>query len=262
MTELGFRCENVSHVFSNHGVATAALDNVSFSAEPGELICLVGPSGSGKSTLLRILAGLLTPTDGRVIFGTGSTQPSSALVFQEQGVFPWMTVRDNVAFGLEMLGITKAERESRADSILSEVGLAEFESRYPHELSVGMRQRVGVARAFIADVPLLLMDEPFGALDALTKRLMQKELLRLWRLHRHTLVFVTHDVDEAIALADRIVVLTERPGSVLKEFVLPPERARGLWNETDPGAHKISRQVWNLLLGENDGTIEMVSGNR
>jgi NitT/TauT family transport system ATP-binding protein len=252
MSELGFRCESVSHAFSNRGATTVALRDVSFSAQPGEFICLVGPSGSGKSTLLRILAGLLQPSSGRVIFSeeADATKPATALVFQEDGVFPWMTVRENVAFGLEMLGVSKAEREQRADALLSDVGLANLGSSYPHELSVGMRQRVGVARAFVADVPLLLMDEPFGALDALTRRVMQEQLLRLWRLHRHTLVFVTHDVEEAIALADRIVVFTDRPGRVLREFVLPAERSRGPSTEPMPEVQEISRQVWSLLLGE------------
>ncbi|MEO8575293.1 MAG: ABC transporter ATP-binding protein, partial [Gemmatimonadales bacterium] len=193
MTELGFRCDSVSHVFSNRSSDIEALKDVTFSAQPGEFICLVGPSGCGKSTLLRILAGLLEPTSGKIVFGNGATErPTTALVFQEHGVFPWMTVRENVAFGLEMQGVPRVERERRADDLLRDVGLSGFASSYPSVLSVGMRQRVGVARAFMSDVQLLLMDEPFGALDALTKRMMQEELLRLWRLHRHTLVFVTH----------------------------------------------------------------------
>jgi len=185
-----------------------------------------------------------------VIFGNGgiTARPSTALVFQENGVFPWMTVRENVAFGLEMLGVPKLEREIRADALLSDVGLDGFASSYPNELSVGMRQRVGVARAFVAEVQLLLMDEPFGALDALTKRTMQEELLRLWRLHRHTLVFVTHDVDEAVALADRIIVFTKRPGRVLEEFVLPADRPRGPSHRKLPEARETSRRIWELVM--------------
>ena len=254
MTELGFRCEKVSHVFSNRGSDIEALTDVTFSAQPGEFICLVGPSGCGKSTLLRILAGLLEPTSGRVIFGNSDSgvRPSTALVFQEHGVFPWMSVRDNVAFGLEMQGVPRAEREARADVLLRDVGLDGFASAYPSVLSVGMRQRVGVARAFISDVQLLLMDEPFGALDALTKRMMQEELLRLWRLHRHTLVFVTHDVDEAVALADRIIVMTKRPATVHEQFVLPPDRPRGPTARKIPEARETGRRIWDIVMSDID----------
>ena len=252
MTELGFRCDKVSHVFSNRGADILALNDVTFAAQPGEFICLVGPSGCGKSTLLRILADLLEPTSGEVVFGSGvaKKRPTTALVFQESGVFPWMTVRENVAFGLEMHGVPRAEREERADDLLHEVGLVGFASSYPSELSVGMRQRVGVARAFISEVQLLLMDEPFGALDALTKRMMQEELLRLWRLHKHTLVFVTHDVDEAIALADRIIVLTKRPGTVLEQFVLPADRDRGPSSRRIPEARAIARRIWEIVMSD------------
>ena len=260
MSELGFRCESVSHSFPTSEADITALDGVSFQAEPGEFICLVGPSGCGKSTLLRILAGLLEPTSGRVVFGAGVTdRPATALVFQESGVFPWMTVRDNVAFGLEMRGVPREERDQRADSLLRDVGLEGFATRWPHELSVGMRQRVNVARAFIADVQLLLMDEPFGALDALTKRIMQEELLRLWRQHRHTLVFVTHDVDEAVALADRIIVLTQRPAKVLEEFVLPRDRPRGPSHRKLPEARAIGRRIWSLVLGEEQAPSDTLT---
>jgi NitT/TauT family transport system ATP-binding protein len=254
MTELGFRFDNVSHVFSNRGSDTTALSEVSFVAQPGEFICLVGPSGCGKTTLLRILAGLLEPTSGRVIFGDSApnVRPTTALVFQENGVFPWMTARDNVAFGLEMQGVPREERERRADDLLRDVGLAGFASSYPQDLSVGMRQRVGVARAFISDVQLLLMDEPFGALDALTKRTMQEELLRLWRHHRHTLVFVTHDVDEAVALADRIIVMTKRPGTVLEQFELPADRPRGPSARRIPEARVTGRRIWDLVMSDAD----------
>jgi NitT/TauT family transport system ATP-binding protein len=226
---------------------------VSFEARPGEFICLVGPSGCGKSTILRILAGLLDPTSGTVIFGNGvaGSRPTTALVFQEHGVFPWMTVRENVAFGLEMHGVPRVEREARADALLRDVGLSGFAASYPQELSVGMRQRVGVARAFISDVQLLLMDEPFGALDALTRRTMQEELLRLWRHHRHTLVFVTHDVDEAAALADRIIVFSRRPATVLQEFSLPSDRPRGPSARRIPEVRNTSRLIWDLVMSDS-----------
>jgi NitT/TauT family transport system ATP-binding protein len=231
----------------------AALERVTFSAQPGEFICLVGPSGCGKSTLLRILAGLLEPTSGSVVFGNGAAtiRPTTALVFQENGVFPWMTVRENVAFGLEMHGVERAERERRADALLRDLGLDGFAASYPQELSVGMKQRVGVARAFISEVQLLLMDEPFGSLDALTRRSMQDELLRLWRKHRHTLVFVTHDVDEAIALADRIIVLTTRPAKVHEQFVLPADRERGPAARRLPEVRQTARLIWDLVMTDS-----------
>ena len=253
MSEIGFKFENVSHVFDNRRAEVTALQNVTFEAQPGEFICLVGPSGCGKSTILRILAGLLEPTSGRVVFGDGVSgeRPTTALVFQEHGVFPWMTVRENVAFGLEMQGVPRKEREARADALLGDVGLSGFATNYPQELSVGMRQRVGVARAFISEVQLLLMDEPFGALDALTKRTMQEELLRLWRKHRHTLVFVTHDVDEAAALADRIIVFSRRPATVLQEFPLPSDRPRGPSARRIPEVRNTSRLIWDLVMSDS-----------
>jgi NitT/TauT family transport system ATP-binding protein len=249
MTEVRFRCEGLSHVFSGAEGDIPALDSVTFEAQPGEFICLVGPSGCGKSTLLRILAGLLMPTSGGLMFGLRpGERPTTALVFQENGVFPWMTVRDNVAFGLEMRGVPREERNRRADAMLRDVGLEGFAMNWPHELSVGMRQRVSVARAFMSDVQLLLMDEPFGALDALTRRRMQDELLRLWRLHQHTLVFVTHDVDEAIALADRIVVMSSRPATVIEQFTLPPDRVRGPGARRLPEVREAGRRIWELVM--------------
>ena len=250
MTERGFRCEKLSHTFHHDDRDIPTLDDVSFEARPGEFICIVGPSGCGKSTLLRILAGLLAPTSGRVVFGSAETTGThSALVFQENGVFPWMRVLENVAFGLEMKGIEKSERVKRARNILRDVGLEDFANSWPHELSVGMRQRVSVARAFLAEGDLLLMDEPFGALDALTRRMMQEELLRLWRQHRHTLVFVTHDVDEAVALADRIIVLTKRPARVLEEFTLPSDRQRGPSARRLPEVRGVGRRIWDIVVG-------------
>lgn len=258
MTDRGLRCEKLSHTFHHDDRDIATLDELSFEAQAGEFICIVGPSGCGKSTLLRILAGLLQPTSGRVVFSSGeATGPHSSLVFQENGVFPWMRVLDNVAFGLEMNGVARVERERRAFDMLRDVGLEGFANCWPHELSVGMRQRVSVARAFLADRDLLLMDEPFGALDALTRRLMQEELLRLWRQRRHTLVFVTHDVDEAIALADRIIVMTRRPARVLEQFVLPADRQRGPSARRLPEVRGVGRRIWDLVVG-----AEMAAGHQ
>jgi NitT/TauT family transport system ATP-binding protein len=248
---VGFSCAGLSHGFSGTAGYVEALDEVSFRAEPGEFLCIVGPSGCGKTTLLRIIAGLQETTEGSVQFDgyPESGRPRNALVFQEHGVFPWMNVLDNVAFGLEMHGLSRAERRERAFVFIERVGLAAFSSSYPHELSVGMRQRVGIARAFVADVPVLLMDEPFGALDAQTKLVLQEELLRIWSADQKLVVYVTHDIDEAVRLGDRVLVMSGRPGKVRESLVVPLERPRDL-TPGQPEAMKVSLHIWELLKNE------------
>jgi ABC-type nitrate/sulfonate/bicarbonate transport system ATPase subunit len=255
---LGLICDRVSHVFENRRGAIEALDGITLRARPHEFICVVGPSGCGKSTLLKIVAGLLAPTSGRVEFGNGgpssanggvARRPRNALVFQEHGVFPWMTVRDNVAFGLEMQRVARSERHERALAFLDRVGLGGFADNYPHELSVGMRQRVGIARAFVADVPILLMDEPFGSLDAQTKLLLQEELLRIWREDRKLVLFVTHDLEEAVRLGDRVLVMTGRPGRIREEIPVTVPRPRS--GVRDPRQVAESAwHIWQLLRDE------------
>src|SRR6185503_17696456 len=166
--------------------------------------------------LLRIIAGVQAPTGGRILFDDGieSDRRRRGLVFQEHGTFPWMTVLDNLAFGLEMQGVAREERRARALSFAERLGLAAFAHHYPRDLSVGMRQRVDIGRAFVSDAPLLLMDEPFGALDAQTKWVLQDELLRIWQTNRKLVVFITHDIDEALRLSDRILVMSGRPGTI------------------------------------------------
>jgi NitT/TauT family transport system ATP-binding protein len=227
------------------------LEGVSFSVRPSEFVCVVGPSGCGKSTLLKIIAGLLEPTAGRVMFegGVVSGGPRGGLVFQEHGTFPWMTVVDNVAFGLEMRGIGRSDRRERAMEYIQRVGLAAFADHYPHELSVGMRQRVGIARAFVADAPMLLMDEPFGSLDAQTRWVLQGELLRIWTEHRKLVVFVTHDIEEAVLLADRVLVMTGRPGRIREEIRIPLERPRNLPRDQQR-IGEITWHIWQLLEQE------------
>lgn len=208
-----------------------ALHNINLSIEENEFVCFIGPSGCGKTTLLRIIAGLEEPSSGTVtlagdpIKGPG---PERGMVFQEYSLFPWRTVLDNVAFGLELKGVPAAERQARGRQYLKMVGLERFEARYPHELSGGMKQRVAIARALVNDPRALLMDEPFGALDAQTRNIMQSELLRIWEEKRKTVVFVTHSVDEAIYLADRIVIMSARPGRIkdIIEISLPRPRNR------------------------------------
>ena len=207
--------------------SVVALEAIDLDVAKGELLCLLGPSGCGKSTLLNIVAGFLAPTTGEVIAdGTRVTDPGPdrGMVFQEYALFPWMTVRANVAFGLEMRG----DRDVRAkvDALLAKLRLTEFADRFPKDLSGGMRQRVAIARILALDSPVLLMDEPFGALDALTRRNLQEELLRIWTELGKTILFVTHSIDESITLADRIAVMTYRPGRIKAIVDVPIARPR------------------------------------
>lgn len=221
-----------------------ALEDVSFRAQGHEIVSIVGPSGCGKSTLLRIVAGLQSPTAGRVDFE--GERPRCGLVFQEAGVFPWMTVLDNLAFGLEMQGVPRAEREDRAMDFAVRLGLSGFLYHYPRELSVGMRQRVDIGRAFVTDAPLLLMDEPFGALDAQTRRVLQEELLSIWQASGKLVVFITHDIDEAVLLADRVIVLSGRPGTVREEIVVPLPRPRDVARDRSR-IQEVTWHIWRLL---------------
>ncbi len=212
----------VSKTFGKEsGAPLAALKDVDLEIRDKEFVCLLGPSGCGKTTLLRILAGLEVATSGEVLLdGTPIREPNPkvGMVFQEYSLFPWRTVLDNIAFGPEMRGVSRSERIPLAERYLELVGLEQFRDSYPSELSGGMRQRIAIARALANEPEVLLMDEPFGALDAQTRNRMQKELLQIHEKMQKTIVFVTHSVDEAVFLADRIVVLTKRPGSV-KEIV-------------------------------------------
>lgn len=209
------RAQHVDMVFARDGKNTAVLDNINLDVRDGEFICLVGPSGCGKSTLLNIMGGFLSPTRGSVLIDGEVVQgpePRRIFVFQERGVFPWLTVQENVGFGLFKL--SQAEREQRVAHYIKMVGLEGFEEAYPSELSGGMKQRVEVARAFAVNPDMLYLDEPFGALDSITRLIMRGELLRIWEAERKTVIFVTHDIDEAVQLADRVVVLSARPANI------------------------------------------------
>lgn len=222
--------DGVSMVFERNGDPFTALEDIDFEIPAGDFVSVIGPSGCGKTTLLKIVSGLLRPTSGAVrvndepIDGPGSDR---ALVFQNFVLLPWATVLDNAAFGLEARGLGKSERRERARAQLAKVGLSEFENHYPRELSGGMQQRVGIARALAVNPDILLMDEPFGALDALTRRLMQSDLLDLWQESEpRTAIFVTHAMDEAVFLSDRIVLMNTRPGRVEEIIDVPFERPR------------------------------------
>jgi NitT/TauT family transport system ATP-binding protein len=215
--------ENVTKTFAGRAGNVLALDNISAAIGEGEFICLVGPSGCGKSTLCNMLAGFEKPTSGRVALdGETINAPSieRAMMFQEPALFPWMNVRANVEFGLKSLKLPADERRARSEKFLKMVHLAQFSDAQPHELSGGMKQRVALARALAVDPKVLLMDEPFAALDAQTRDHLHAELQTIWRETRKTIVFVTHNVREAVTLATRVIVFTSRPGRIKKEFTL------------------------------------------
>jgi NitT/TauT family transport system ATP-binding protein len=258
---MSFRCEHLSKSFALKDGFVQALQDLTFSVREGEFISIVGPSGCGKTTLLKLIAGLLKPSTGSVVLNTvpGDGRPASALVFQEHGLFPWMTVLQNVAFGLETRGVGRDERHDRARAFIASVGLTPFASAFPHQLSVGMRQRVGIARAFLADPQLLLMDEPLGSLDAQTRLLLQEELLRLWTRSRSAVVYVTHDIEEAVLLGDRVLVLTGRPGRIQGEITVPLGRPRKLEYASNVEVTAIKWQVWKMLEQDARRSLAMSS---
>lgn len=224
--------KDLSKSFAGEGKAEVeALSHINLEVSDGEFVSILGPSGCGKTTLLRIIAGLDHATGGTILLDGNKIEgpcPRMAMIFQEYSLYPWRTVINNIAFGLEMKGMEKQKRREMAFQFLELVGLVDFAGSYPYELSGGMRQRVAVARALAIEPQILLMDEPFGALDAQTRNMLQKELLEIWQKTRKTVIFVTHSVDEAVYLSDRVVVLTARPGTI-KDMVhidLPRPRER------------------------------------
>jgi NitT/TauT family transport system ATP-binding protein len=236
--------------------AFEAVQDVSLSIEPGELVCLIGPSGCGKSTLLGALAGHIAvargqlDVDGKPVAGP---HPDRGIVFQHHTLFPWKSALENVAFGPKMRGIGRKERRRQATEILELVGLKDFANRYPKQLSGGMQQRVEIARVLVNRPRLLLMDEPFGALDALTRMNMQELLLDIWSRVRTTVVFVTHDIDEALFLADRVIVMSARPGRIIEEIKVPFARPRNAAISVTPEFGTLKRRCLELLHARQDG---------
>jgi NitT/TauT family transport system ATP-binding protein len=242
----------VTKVFGANGSGVVALDGIDLDVARGELVCFLGPSGCGKSTLLNAVAGFSLPTsgqivaDGRVVTEPG---PDRGMVFQEYALFPWMTVRSNVAFGLEMRHESKERIDETVGALLDKLHLVDFADRFPKDLSGGMRQRVAIARLLALDSPILLMDEPFGALDALTRRNLQDELLRIWTELKKTILFVTHGIDESIYLADRIVVMTYRPGRVKTIVPVTLVRPRDV---SSPQFNDLKRDLSRMVMEEQD----------
>ncbi|MEI7855875.1 MAG: ABC transporter ATP-binding protein [Methanomicrobiales archaeon] len=229
------------------GSTLTVLENVSFDVKDKEFVCILGSSGCGKTTLLRLIAGLDTARSGSIVLEgeeIAGTSPKVGFVFQEYSLFPWLTVIDNIAFGPEMKGVSKEDRYKVAERYLELINLTQFRDSYPSELSGGMRQRVAVARALTLDPVLLLMDEPFGALDAQTRNMLQKELLRIWEKTQKMIVFITHSVDEAVYMADRIIVMTPRPGRICRNFEVPLPRPR---DRTSVEFAQVRREVLDLI---------------
>ena len=227
----------------------AALEDISFTVEENEFVSIVGPSGCGKTTLLKIVAGLVKQDTGQIIY-QGIQNPNAVMVFQDQGLLPWLTVLDNIGLGLELQRTPKASRRKQVLEFMKLVKLDGFENHYPHELSGGMRQRVALARAFLTNPDILLMDEPFGSLDAQTRIILQEELLNIYRVQQKTILFVTHDIDEAILLSDRVIVLSDRPGKIQQSIQIPIERPRDLEIKNHPKFVEIRSRIWNLLEQE------------
>jgi len=252
MSDIHIRIEGVNKVFGGEGREVVALQGIALDIPRGQFACLLGPSGCGKSTLLNAVAGFAPPSsgailvDGRPVTGPG---PQRGMVFQEYALFPWMTVEQNIRFGLEIKRMRGPEIDRRVDGLLRLLSLADFRARYPKDLSGGMRQRVAIARVLALDSPILLMDEPFGALDALTRRNLQDELLRLWAELERTILFVTHSIEEAIYLADRIVAMTYRPGTIKRDLLVDIARPR---DPAAPEFNLLKRELGLMVMEEQE----------
>lgn len=237
--------DHVSKIYNSNDGKVHSLIDISLNVEPNEFLCIIGPSGCGKTTLLRLIAGLDTPTSGKITLNgveVKEPSPERGMIFQEYSLFPWRNVLRNVEFGLEILGIEN--KQEIAEHYLNLVGLDKVKSKYPYELSGGMKQRVAIARALATNPSILLMDEPFGSLDAQTRNMIQDELLNIWDKTRKTILFVTHSVDEALYLADRIIVMSRSPGQIIEELKVDVERPR---ERTDDAIVKERYRILKLL---------------
>ena len=233
---------NITTIFPDENGGLRALRDVSFDVHPREFICVLGPSGSGKTTLLRILAGLLAPTSGSFMFGHGE-QPSIGMVFQQANLMPWRTVTENIKLPLEVKNVDDTTARKKAMEMIELVGLQGFEDSLPHDLSGGMAQRVAIARALIHDPDLLLLDEPFGSLDALTRERMWTELSHIWQARQKTVILVTHSINESLFLADRVLVLTQRPGTIKMDMEVDLPRPRKDDIRYTPHFGKLARKL-------------------
>lgn len=250
---------NVSKIYPTLAGPITALDDFSLDVAEGEFVCIVGPSGCGKSTFLRMLAGLEEVSLGTIAIRPGAEpgKPLNSVVFQEYAIFPWKTVIENVAFGLQMRGIPARERRETARSWLDRVGLAKFADYYPHQISGGMKQRVSIVRALVNDPEVLLMDEPLGALDAQTRVVLQDELMRIWEETRKTVVYITHSLDEAVLLGDRVILMSAQPGRRLATFDIDLPRPRTIDAMNMPRFAEYRAEIWERLSSEVTRAMEM-----
>ena len=253
------RARGVSKVYPTTGGSTVAVDDFNLEVADGEFVCIVGPSGCGKSTFLRMLANLEAVTSGSIEIRPGAdrARPLNSVVFQEYAIFPWKTVIDNVAFGLQMRGIGERERLDVARHWLERVGLRKFEHHYPHQISGGMKQRVSIIRALANDPEVLLMDEPLGALDAQTRIVLQEELLRIWEETRKTVVYITHSLDEAVLLGDRVVLMSAHPGRILEIFDIDLARPRDANTMNTARFVELRGRIWARLSTEVSRAMQM-----
>jgi NitT/TauT family transport system ATP-binding protein len=254
MTELALEATGVRKVYSKDGREMPVLDVGSFIAREGEFITIIGPSGCGKSTFLHIMGGFIPADAGTIrVYGNAvnGPGPDRGMMFQEFALFPWKTVAGNIAWGLEAQGFEKEKIEETVANYLDVMHLAEFRNHYPAEISGGMKQRAALARVLAFDPKVLLMDEPFGALDAQTRETMQEEVTRIWERTRKTIVFVTHDIEEAVYLGDRVVVLSARPGRIREEVRIDLPRPRRLEVKKSTQCHEYRNQIWDLIRSES-----------
>lgn len=235
--------------------ALVAIERMDLDVAEGEFVSLLGPSGCGKSTFLKIVNGLLRSTAGEIRLRTNGKAREDAMVFQDSALFPWYSVLDNVAYGLVCAGVSRTEARRRALPFIDLVGLRGFEEKYPYQLSGGMQQRANLARALTVDAAILLMDEPFASLDAQTREVMQAELLRIWNAARKTVVFVTHQIDEAVYLSDRVIVMSARPGNVLADISIDLRRPRELPLKRTPEFQAYVDQIWRLISSQHQPTL-------
>ena len=244
---MSFILKNVSKTFKSQDNELEVITNINLTVHEGEFLSIVGPSGCGKTTLLRMIAGLDIPSSGEITVdgdSIGGPGPERGFVFQQYSLFPWRSVLDNIAFGPEVRGVSEEERYAKARNYIEMVGLSAFEDSYPHELSGGMKQRVAIARALANDPESILMDEPFAALDVQTRHKLQEELVNIWQEENKTIVFVTHNVDEAVFLADRVVVLSKSPGEIIDTFSIEIGRLR---DRTSPKYLQLKQDITDLL---------------
>lgn len=260
------RSVSLTYAQSAAAEGVPAIEDISLTVKPHEFVSVIGPSGCGKSTFLKLAAGIIAaPTSGEVLLSgisAGSAQGASAMVFQEASLFPWFNVLRNVAYGLECQNVSRRDAARRARALIDLVGLHGFAKQYPKALSGGMQQRANLARALAVEPEVLLMDEPFASLDAQTRQIMQQELLKIWTQTGNTVVFVTHDIDEAVFLSDRVVVMSARPGRVLDDIQVPLPRPRPFSAKRDPTFTKLKDDIWAVLEREVRATMTVLTDRR